>query len=322
MKSRVLYFPYVNVPESSWLTHMLLYWDRVSSIVPYDFIANPELLGPYMLNLVREELVVQISPGAYIHHIPRFFDAFRCYLEGLGQEIDDRRRRFELGSTLRIHIEKLGDIGEALVAQRLAALKRYPWYDVERETADDFMSYLATSLGQVDSIDSSPVTDKNRYLIRFARTGVPDAAMATQLDSLRIHVLDRVLPVPEQPLEASAIRAFKERYGHELADFRRHVERELVDTAAIADPALRERRVEIFFDEARDRIEEIQEAMQGAGWRPAKVGLSVIAAIPGVSPLFGLAAALWDAVTGGNRRDVSRDFAYAAHARAELAGAV
>lgn len=157
MKSRVLYFPYIRVPESKWLTQMLLYWDQVSSIVPYDFMHNPEALGPYMQSLLREELVFQILPGAYIYEIPRFFEAFNGYVDDLGPEMDSPRGSFGRGNTFRIHIEKLGDIGEMLIRHRLATLERYPWYLVERDTADDFMSYLASSLGQIQQIDSSPV---------------------------------------------------------------------------------------------------------------------------------------------------------------------
>jgi hypothetical protein len=38
LKKRVLYFPFIRVPESTWLTQMLLHWDQVCSIVPYEFI--------------------------------------------------------------------------------------------------------------------------------------------------------------------------------------------------------------------------------------------------------------------------------------------
>jgi len=319
MKSRVLYFPYIRIPESIWLTQMLLYWDQVSSIVPYDFLQNPESLGAYMQSLVREELVFQVVPGAHLHEIPRFFDSFMTYVEGLGQEIDRRRDQFTRGSVFRVHIEKLDNLGDALVQRGLAAPGGYPWYDVERDTADDFMSYLATSLGQVRSVDSSPVTDNSAYLRRFALAGVPQDATARQLDALRVQVLDQILPVPNHPVLPSEIRAFRERHHDELGDFRRRVERELVDEANILDPMLRDRHLDLFFDEARARMEEIQEAMRGAGWEAAKATLEIIGAIPGVSSIVGLVGAVWDAVFGGSSRPPSRDFAYAAHARAELA---
>lgn len=143
-----------------------------------------------------------------------------------------------------------------------------------------------------------------------------------QLESLRIQVLNKVLPVPCHRVQPSRIQAFKERHHQELGDFRRRVERELVDAASISDAVLRERRLQIFFDEAEASVQEIQEAMRGAGWATAKTSLSVLAAIPGVSPLLGLAGALWDALTGGSPRQMPRDFAYAAHARSNLAEAV
>lgn len=322
MRSRVLYFPYIQVPETTWLTQMLLYWDQVSSIVPYDYVDNPESLRPYMLSLVQEELVYQIIPRAYIYEIPRFSDRFLSYLNGLGPELDRRRKHFVHHVVSQIHIEKMGDIGEALVGLRVAQVKQYPWYDVESETADDFMSYMATTLGQLDSIDSSPVTDKGTYLYRLARAGVPQDHITQQLDSLRIQVLDQVLPVPERLVQPAAIRAFKEHHGVELRDFRRRVERELVVSANIADPALRQRNLELFFNEARGNIQEIQEAMRGAGWETARRGLAVIAAIPGVSPLLGLASAILGEDTRRNQPQISCDFAYAAHAGLKLAKAV
>lgn len=319
MKSRVLYFPYIRVPDSAWLTQLLLYWDQVSSIVPYDFIQNPESLGPYMQSLVREELVVQVIPGAHLHEIPQFSDRFMTYVEGLGQEIDRRRDQFARGGILQVHIEKLGNLGNALVHQRLAASGQYPWYDIERDTADDFMSYLAASLGQVESVDSSPVTDKSTYLRRLALAGVPENTMERQLDTLRVEVLDQILPVPKHPVSPSEIRAFKERHHHDLRGFRLRVEREIVDAASVQDPALRARRLDLFFNEAGASMEGIQEAMRGAGWETARTTLEVIGAIPGVSPVVGLARAIWGAISGGNPRPTSLDFAYAAYVRAELA---
>jgi len=159
MKNRVLYFPYIRIPESRWLTQMLLYWDQVSSIVPYQFVQEPESLGQYMRCLVEEELVFQVIPSNYISEIPRFLEVFQRYLDNLGPEVSSRTRRFVQGDLFRIHIEKMGPIADALCRHRLARQTEYPWYDVERDTADDFMSYLATALGQLDSINSSPVTD-------------------------------------------------------------------------------------------------------------------------------------------------------------------
>lgn len=320
MRNRVLYFPYIRVPESRWFTQLLLYWDQISSIVPFEFIHKPELLGPYMCGLVREELVFQVIPGMYVYEIPRFDESFLVYLETLGSELEQRRRDFRRGSVFKIHMEKLEDIGGFLIGQQLARQVDSSWYEVERDTANDFMSYLATALGQLREIDSSPMTDETAYLRRFSRAGVPPQDMALQLSALRMEVLKKILPVPEQAVEPAKIRNFKRRYGDELGDFRRRVERELVDAVSITDSALRQRHLEIFYDEAEDRIRQIQSAMGGAGWNTVRAGLSIVAAFPGASPLLGLAGAVWRAVAGAGRTP-SLDFAYAAHARAEFAPA-
>ncbi|MDI6816675.1 MAG: hypothetical protein QME41_05735 [Actinomycetota bacterium] len=304
------------------MTQMLLYWDQVSSIVPYDYIMAPESLGPYMQSLVQEELVCQIMPADNISQIPHFDERFLGYLDSLELGLDRRRKNFASHNVLPIHIEKMSNIGETLVSLRLAQLKQRPWYDVESETADEFMFYLASKLSQLDSIDSSPVTDKSTRLYGLARAGVPQDRMAQQIDSLRIEVLDRVLPVSSSLIQPSELRAFKERHDVELGDFRRRVELELISVADIGDAALRQRRLEVFFDEAKVRISEIQAAMRGAGWQTARRGLSVITAIPGISPILGLAGAILEAATHRNQPQISRDFVYAAHASAELAGTV
>jgi hypothetical protein len=318
MKNRVLYFPYIRIPRSTWLTLTLLYWDRVSSIVPMEFIERPELLGPYMQRLVQEELVLQVIPGMHIHKIPNFEGAFHDYINALGQDLAQRRAQFSSGRSSKIHIEKMGGIGQMLVDQELARPAVYPWYAVETHTANDFMSYLAAALGQVESVDSSPLTDKTAYLERFVRTGVAEDQLVQQLQSLRIQVLDKVLPVPTLRIDPAKIRTFKDRHAPLLGDFRRRVEREIIMAAAMTDCRLRQRQLDLFLDEAADRIEEIQAAMRDARWKPTRGGLSVLAAVPGVPKIFGLANALSNAFLGKQHQVPSQDFAYAAYARAKL----
>ena len=36
MSQTILYYPNINIPDGSWLRNALLYWDEVSSIVPYE----------------------------------------------------------------------------------------------------------------------------------------------------------------------------------------------------------------------------------------------------------------------------------------------
>ena len=317
MRNCVIYFPYIQVPDSPWLTQMLLYWDKVSSIVPSEFVGRPESLGAFMEALVREELVWQVEPRQYIDDMPRFAESFANYIVGLGSDLSNRRNNLTEGVVSRVHIEKLGRIGDQLCDLGLARSEGYPWYEVDRDTAEEFMGYLATTLGQLPRIDSVPLTDSEDRLRHLISAGVRAPDIGTQLQTLRLQMLEEILPVPSHTLEASEIRAFKDRHGTTLGEFRRLVEREIVDLANISDEQLRERRKSIFFEEAQERIEEIQGWMSGRGWRSVLRKLAgIVAAIPGVPPIFGLARAVQEAVTGGEEALPSRAFAYAAFAQA------
>ncbi len=323
MKDRLLYFPYIRIPQAKWLTQTLLYWDQVSTIVPMEFIANPESLGPYMQRLVQEDLVCQVIPGQYIHEIPNFEAAFSRYIADLGPALNARRSRFPGETDLHIHIEKMGEIGNMLVDQGLARSRNYPWYEVESDSANDFMSYLAAVLAQLPLVNSSPITDERinlrnfLHMGRFSRVGRAESLVVQRLQPLRITILDKILPIPNHPIDPTVIRAFKEKHHEMLVGFRRRVERELIVAASISDKTLRQRNLDIFFEEAAESIKDIQASMHDAGWETIRGMVSVVAAIPGVSQLFGLTGAIWDAFSGKKHHTLSQDFAYAAFAAAK-----
>jgi hypothetical protein len=319
MKSRALYFPYISIPESRWLTQMLLYWDQVSSIVPYEYVHQPEVLGSYMQELMREELVNQVIPGQYVHRIPRFVDRFATYLEGSNEILDDRRQNFSEGKVFKIHIEKMGDLDHVLTKMGLANATEYPWYNVEHDTAHDFMTYLATILGQIKSVDSFAVTDSNVYLERLKISGVQIDKIDQQVASLRINILNRILPVPDHQVSPSEISIFKKKHNNDLLSFRRRVEKEIINVLNISDSTLRNRQLDLFYEEADHQIIEIQKTMQSFGWKTIRAGISVLSAIPGIPPLFGLMGAISDLIPSINPRVKNVDFAYAAHAASELA---
>ena len=59
---KLLYYPYINLPETNWTVRVLLYYDEVGSIVPQQYFYAPEEYNPYMRNLIQEGLVNPINP--------------------------------------------------------------------------------------------------------------------------------------------------------------------------------------------------------------------------------------------------------------------
>ena len=118
----------------------------MSSIFPT--LASQGRLGSR--GLLEAELLTPVIPGLHLYKIPSFDESFAEYLQNLGRELDDRRRRFREGEATEVHVEKVGALEGVMRDFGLCRGCNDPdysrWYLVERETAADFMAYLAASL--------------------------------------------------------------------------------------------------------------------------------------------------------------------------------
>lgn len=320
MESNVLYFPYIKVPKSTWFTRMLLYWDSVGTIVPYDFFENPDALGEHTKGLFERELVKPIPPGRYIYDIAAFDSAFGNFLGNPTINLELRRQLLEEGHVFKIHMEKMGPIEDLLVGLGLAKRTTYPWFKVECNTANEFMAYLAGCLGKVPEINSMPVTDEEDNLHVFLESEKDEKQTTDELNHLRIEVLEKVFPAPNHPLPAEDIENFKRKYGEKLRTFRRAVEKEIIELAQLGNPVHRRRRIEIFEDEIQELTDEINARFRENGIVNVVFGklCPLLGAIPGASFVFGLANAVYNAFGGGETSKTESPLAYAAYAKADL----
>jgi len=324
MKNKVLYFPYINVPNSIWFTRMLLYWDEVGAIVPYDFIERPDRLDEHTRSLVQATLVKQVIPGEFLYKIPAYTASFVNYLESLGSKLEKRRKSFKgflrMRRTYKIHIEKMDALGEVFVDMGLAKRKEYCWYEVEAETGKEFMAYLAATLGRLEDLQYIPITDELRHLEEFLFSSSPDLEPEKKISSIRLQLLEDIFPSPARPLHAQEIEEFKANHGDKLSAFRFKVESELVNIADIEDEALRQRKIELFKEETREAIIEIKNYLNEAGYNSLTLGKigSIITAIPGISQFFGLANAIYNAFEKSDKVSIDRSLLYAAYAQKEL----
>lgn len=315
LASHVLYFPTIRLPPSAWLSRVLLYWEGVTTITPSEFIEEPDKHDPYTLRLIRAGLVTQVIPAYVLHGVGRFTDSFMEYLENLGPVLERRRTSFCDSPGFRIHLEKLNETAEELERIKLARFSgRYPWVEVERSTAQDFMAYLAAVLGRFGELASMPITDDPGWLGSFITASSPTAG---DLEALRTDVISEILPAPNEALDPDEIQQFKDGHANELRRFRNRVEQKLVELATIQEESLRTRAVDLFIEEARQEIDDLRREMVALGWvrtTLTKVS-SVVPSIPGVQPLVGLAASVIAAFTGDANIDRRSPFLYAAEAQ-------
>lgn len=268
MPDKVLYFPFIRVPNNEWFTRMLLYWDEVGSIVPRQYSDGNMALGRYMTELVDADLVKLVHPNEHIGDIPRFADAFLDLVDETPTASERRRTPTERQTTIRIHVDKMARrLADELHRRGLARPVDPPWHEVEKFTAIRFMAFLAASLGHLPTLQYVPATDKAEYLTAFSSETSGEAALLVLREQLRAAVLEGVLPTPSGGASATSIARFKSRYADPLRGFRRQVESAVIDVVSIAHPDLRTERLGLVTAQLRQEAEELRARMREANWR-------------------------------------------------------
>lgn len=337
VRDNALYFPYINVHYDAWFGRILLYWDKVGSVVPEDYLYNPGKLEPVMKDLVSAGLVEQIVPATYAHKIENLTEPFLSYVVKQSEAMRQRRQRDmftrRLGTT-SLHIEKLGSISHELVRLGVARKERYPWFEVEDWAADAFMFFLTSMLGELDDIEAVPVTNEQGAR-KVARSVTRRRNMLIQQAvNAREDLLQALLPAPAHAPEVRELYDFKERYGHLLRRFRRGIEAVSIELANIDNPTLRQERARLFREDFEDQIAELSGAMRHS-WTDLAfcrilpitgtgLGLAAVSGQPEIA-FAAASASLLNAVYAAlrtTRPQMAPDhpLAYVAHARTAFVG--
>jgi hypothetical protein len=340
MPSNALYYPYIKVPKSPWFTQVLLYWDRVGAIVPYEYLQDPDRLGKYMVSLVRESLIEQVIPGMHLYRAENFEGAFLRYIDAKygvnGEQYTSNWAKKSANNGSPIHMEKLEGIGKKLckrgLAKRQKAKDYMPWYKVEPRIANDFMAYLAGVLGQMsDEIQYSPITDQKSQLNPFIPQSIPE----DKKYRVRQLLLENILPAPTKPLEAAQLNDFKQEHKEPLKRFRTKIEDKVSELAAIPDEEFQQMRLQDITASFNETINEITARMQEKPRWP-RIGFGTICTIVGsgisawqaiisqdlkfglTGAALSLAPAVYEAFRGSRMPFSDQPLAYAAFVKTRL----
>jgi hypothetical protein len=263
MTRSVIYYPFIKVPQTEWFTRILIYWDRVDSIVPDEY-HHEYMMGEYMSELVDEKLVQPISPRNEIRNIPNFNDVFLNHVRDDNYPV--KKNTIKEARKIDIHLEKLDEVGDGLVELGLA-IKRKQWYLIESYTGNLFMSYLAYSLGNLPQFNSKPMTDNIADLNMHSSVDFLNGKMRRGIEKDRATIFRKILPAPTQVLFPLELIEFKEANKKELMNFRKKVEEILIEAANIEKPFLREEKIDTFIEETKDEIDYIKNTMESFGWK-------------------------------------------------------
>jgi hypothetical protein len=342
MADSVLYFPTIRPPENEWFCRVLLYWERVGTILPKHYAEDHAFLRPYTSALINEALLTPIAPddsvwkSGAVDYSKAFLDLVDSDPFGVEQTPADQRPR------ARLHLDKTGmGLALALANRGLANLPEGPenftWVEVEQHTADLLMAFLASIVGKDEQVAMDPITDSDAAIAAFTTLPEEDRAIATELEPIRYALLSEVLPGPAAGIEPARLAEFRAEHLELLTGFRNRVEREARQCAQATDPRLKQEMVNGARTDLAAEIEEIERRMCERTWPLAEraalgvaagaLGLLDIAVSGGTllglaSTSLGLAGAVDAAFQGKRTQDVlGNPLAYAALARRELPSA-
>lgn len=293
-EKNILYYPTIKIKDGTWLRNAILYWDKVSSIVPgmnfdefnsieIEYLQNAGIYEPiYPFELEQEDGLCEMF----------------CNQVKKNLRYNNRRHRSKRCTT-RVHIDKLSmmdmvhidktpePILEYLLDEGIAQ-KNYDgtWINMKTEDADVYMATLAKYLAKVHG-NTEIGTDSNiGFFYPYTRSkGNKEAEKQVYLNM----ALQKILPVPHMNVPLSDIIDFRMRYVRELRCFRRRIEAcqwELKHCRDVEDIQDTTRMLQRQMD---DDLQGIEELMSSSGIRRMKKTMRTLIPI-GVEAGIGLLA--------------------------------
>ncbi len=230
----LLYYPYINIPRTNWTIRTLLYYNQIGSIVPQNYFYEPEKYDSFMLEMVRNNLVIPINPIEVLDNPWKLSEPFIEYVNSKNFNLKNRRKRFRNGEIGRInqrkfiqpqakiHVSKFdNEIFYQLEQAGIAKKADNEWYILEKRTANDLMSFLASVIGV--KMNLLPVTDKQVRKVPFTTNSKKVYKTKRKENIRREIILKELIPFPEQ-INLLQLRKFKDKHPELLKNFKNKIE--------------------------------------------------------------------------------------------------
>lgn len=222
------------MPRTDWSIRTLMYYDTIGSIVPQSFFYEPEKYDPFMLEIIKSELIIPINPMDVIDHPLEISHPFIQYINSLKLEIEKRRMFFNMEKNHKISTNKFNLNGPRIHHSKfdseifyqlehlgLAVRENEEWYIVEQKTANELMSYLASIIGK--KLNYLPVTDLEIKRVPFMDKSKKIYKSENKNKIRREIILKELIPFPNE-VNLSNLKRFKEKHHDLLERFKNRVE--------------------------------------------------------------------------------------------------
>lgn len=248
MRRTILYYPSIEIPDSEWIRNAILYWDEVSSIVPYE-MENELYKSSHIISILKDENVFRpiypdnLMSSTYYNdfesecinrmkyninqkNIPPFsvssLQKSKLHKEKIHSSKVQKTRIDDLSVDNKhiIHKDKTSSSILDFLYENQLVTKVDNWFLIDKKLADTYMSTLAKYSALSDVNYTVIGSDK----IKETNSVYPHSYRYINNNKSKSPVLNlsmSCLPSPNPDISIEKIIKFKNRYRDELLDFRR-----------------------------------------------------------------------------------------------------
>lgn len=243
MAQTILYYPQIDIQDGAWLRNAILYWDEVSSIVPYE---NYEGLSPELLYLQNLGIYNAVNPQNLFHSefAGDFYDSIVKRISAFDYSMRRHPARIQ-NERVSVHMNKI----YAPALHELIHYRKLPqnlltffdesgfvndynadgWIEMDSRIVQIYMRTLAEysiKCSDKDIVLGTNTAGHNREIYGSAYS-------RTNTQCCKINIVN-CLPQPTMDVGFEEILDFKERRREELGEFRAKI-RELETNIYHAD---------------------------------------------------------------------------------------
>lgn len=290
MKRRILYYPTINITDGIWLRNALLYWDEISSIMPYqndDFEISPEIQNlmdtHYYVPTRPDDIMYSDLYSEFIDEVKIKINEYNPRLHKSGNFSSIHKSKVE-PTFCHLHNSKISYDILPLLQEKSEILysENGQWIYIEEELSNIYMAVLAKYLAAINYEDTVIGSDKQSNEDYVYKTKTATCRHNNRQPFLNYKC--SILPIPNMDTSIEEIIDFKRSRADELLKFRQQLnafEERLSNASDIVE--IKSLCIE-FEEKLAINANDIQRVMKERRWRlkPSLMNTLVGISLPGI----------------------------------------
>lgn len=285
VENTILYYPTIKIKDGAWLRNALLYWDKLSSIVPgsnYNETNSAEVEYLWNIGLYKPTYPIELQYNE---------ELCKEFCKKVKKNIKCHRKHPKNNTYSKIHIDKMRMSNEAMVhiEKTPSSILDYlldegiakrncdgPWINMNEHDANVYMATLARYLAKIHGNVEIGTDSSGKFLYPYI------SQKSTKKIDRQIYLniaMQDILPVPNLDSSLEDIIDFKNQYTNELKSFKRRIDQFQWSLRACENVEELKERIQTLQIEIESDLQEIDKLMSENGMRKTKKALRTLVPI-------------------------------------------